>query len=1092
MEINSSTLGCEISRFGLSFLSNEQLYIQKDIIYCNMPLKTGLFLILFLFTLQATRIKELTADDLILRIRNVKYRHFLETPQPTKQLTDGRDSLSLEAHRAKRSALFSTGVKVCPQESMEEVITSHKAYYKLRVCQEAVWEAFQIFLDRVPDTMEYQQWVDACQRDSLCMEDLARNFSSTQEHLDMVASKVSAQDEQERALTPAPGEKCSKSPLELFIMDSDSETGAPDVVPQKLVEHTVEFSVTIVDPVYSALLRDPDSPQREDFTRNLHEKMLHVFDKLPGFKEIQELGFRSEGAAASYAVVFETDGTQAISDTDSTDKYGIEGVLKGMVVKALSEDTSLPVDVLSLTFEPDSSTAGKQESMRSSTEISKESIFLPGEISTQSTKANSEDTIAPCGSMGISFGDLGPDRTQTTSGEGTERSDIQKLDVISSHVPTQPVATELINRSHLEGSKTASLTTEVTSATEGLQGTTTVDYQSKWSEVKEDVGNEIVAPAAPLELESFEVAKASTSTQPEIDFDITPAATPAEATSSILTSPTPTEPAKDVIFHEDDTVGPFEPLETSAEGPVESPTSIDLSDHVESVSATVDTLHRKVPPLGLTTPEPILPAAIPSKLTPTEDLISHLTSDSFLDEEGQTVWTVSPPPHEDSTDIDRETQDVEQSDEEDDTLDPGSGFPSEVDENPQSSAHPLGYVTTSSVTASNHAKELVVFFSLRVTNMMFSEDFFNKSSPEYKSLENTFLELRQFSEPSDSPNPEASSQVTEREQKTLASIPLLPYLQSNLTGFKELEILNFKNGSVVVNSKMTLNKPLPDNVTETVQCVLEDFCKAESKRLDLEINSQSVDVEQADHADPCKFMGCNEFSRCVVNTLTSEPECLCDPGYSTVDGKPCTSICDLQPEYCLNGGLCEIIPGHGAACRCPLGKFWHYHGERCNELVSVPIDPLLFVACLVGSLSVVCAVISILIFINKKCIRTRKTIRLVRSQPAFPFGNTMRVNPVFENDDGVLTHVSSMLCPMSSDSASSQHSGQGTFRSLESLQLSIEIPRQLCTRRSEKFMSEMVDFHQCIPHNETCRRSSRSSCCFLRSPDSDSFEVTIL
>lgn len=39
------------------FFPNEQLYIQKDIIYCNMPLKTGLFLILFLFTLQATRIK---------------------------------------------------------------------------------------------------------------------------------------------------------------------------------------------------------------------------------------------------------------------------------------------------------------------------------------------------------------------------------------------------------------------------------------------------------------------------------------------------------------------------------------------------------------------------------------------------------------------------------------------------------------------------------------------------------------------------------------------------------------------------------------------------------------------------------------------------------------------------------------------------------------------------------------------------------------------------------------------------------------------------------------------------------------------------
>lgn len=61
---------------------------------------------------------------------------------------------------------------------------------------------------------------------------------------------------------------------------------------------------------------------------------------------------RAGGVTASFALVFETDGTQAIGDTYSTDEYGIEGVLKGMVVKALSEDASLPVDVLSLTFEP--------------------------------------------------------------------------------------------------------------------------------------------------------------------------------------------------------------------------------------------------------------------------------------------------------------------------------------------------------------------------------------------------------------------------------------------------------------------------------------------------------------------------------------------------------------------------------------------------------------------------------------------------------------------------------------------------------------------------------------------------------------------
>lgn len=42
---------------------------------------------------------------------------------------------------------------------------------------------------------------------------------------------------------------------------------------------------------------------------------------------------------------------------------------------------------------------------------------------------------------------------------------------------------------------------------------------------------------------------------------------------------------------------------------------------------------------------------------------------------------------------------------------------------------------------------------------------------------------------------------------------------------------------------MKLNEPVPFNVTERVQCVLEDFCNAASKRLNMEIDSQSVDVE---------------------------------------------------------------------------------------------------------------------------------------------------------------------------------------------------------------------------------------------------------
>ncbi len=67
---------------------------------------------------------------------------------------------------------------------------------------------------------------------------------------------------------------------------------------------------------------------------------------------------------------------------------------------------------------------------------------------------------------------------------------------------------------------------------------------------------------------------------------------------------------------------------------------------------------------------------------------------------------------------------------------PNEGYPLETTRVPS-----LKYFTTPSVTTANKGKELVVFFSLRVTNMLFSEDLFNKSSAEYRLLENKFVEL---------------------------------------------------------------------------------------------------------------------------------------------------------------------------------------------------------------------------------------------------------------------------------------------------------------------------------------------------------------
>ncbi|XP_039873600.1 interphotoreceptor matrix proteoglycan 1-like [Simochromis diagramma] len=91
-----------------------------------------------------------------------------------------------ELRRSKRSVFLHSGVRICPQETISEVIASHQAYYQLRVCQEAVWEAFRIFFDRIPGTAEYQRWVHTCQHESLCISDLAKNFSDSEEHVSMI------------------------------------------------------------------------------------------------------------------------------------------------------------------------------------------------------------------------------------------------------------------------------------------------------------------------------------------------------------------------------------------------------------------------------------------------------------------------------------------------------------------------------------------------------------------------------------------------------------------------------------------------------------------------------------------------------------------------------------------------------------------------------------------------------------------------------------------------------------------------------------------------------------------------------------------
>ncbi|XP_037552692.1 interphotoreceptor matrix proteoglycan 2 [Nematolebias whitei] len=266
-------------------------------------------------------------------------------------------------------------------------------------------------------------------------------------------------------------------------------------------------------------------------------------------------------------------------------------------------------------------------------------------------------------------------------------------------------------------------------------------------------------------------------------------------------------------------------------------------------------------------------------------------------------------------------------------------------------------------------RDLTVFFSLRVTNMVFSADLFNKSSSEYKALEQQFIEL------------------------------LVPYLQSNLSHFQNLEILNFRNGSIVVNSRMRFGKPVPQEVTNIIYLILEDFANNAYQTMNLAIDKYSLDVESGDRADPCKFQACNEFSKCMVNQWSGEAECVCDPGYLSVDGLPCQSICEVQHDFCLNDGKCDIIPDKGAICRCRVGENWWYRGEHCEEYVSEPLVVGIAIASVAGFLLVAGGII----FFLARTLRehyddedTEDPLRRGESVPSLK--RATKFNPMYEND----------------------------------------------------------------------------------------------
>ncbi|NWX90115.1 IMPG1 protein, partial [Nothoprocta pentlandii] len=856
-----------------------------------------------------------------------------------------RRIFDMAKHRTKRSPFFSTGVKVCPQESVKQILASHQAYYRLRVCQEAVWEAFRIFLDRIPDTYEYQNWVTACQRETFCIFDIGKNFSNSQEHLEIIQRRVKHRTFQERKdeistektggkkledipsiSTGSPGASLSPYapvPNGTLLNEIVNETKTPvkelgtNAVPELPVEQMVEFSVTLTDQEYTPELSDPESPQYRQLAAKFQLQMQKIFEKLPGFKEIHVLGFKSSSTIARYVVNFERDGSDIKSPTDDLTTIGSNKVenektplspkeekevaaskltvtdLQQLVATALHEDRSLPVDLGTLQFTDESikPPSDSDNDIRSMVTIplappeleDSMSVELPLPYPSPALVEQTGDTLISGFATEI----------PVLSGEIRVPEDFNNFVSSETAFPTKPPRE--LSRERFPTS------TEDTTAD---QQSFTVPFSALLStrSPPKPEGSYLLPPAD--EYTSNELI--TDDLEPPTEQAVTLAVYTTDDTFIPITFLDASDEKREAEMEKEltgITAPPFKEADQD-DLPGQAVKIMDLPESSgDDILVTASPyLHTKTLPffigdLSAAQPGDIIADALPSEqivVLPPATSPSHglsLIIDQSLEVTDSVLAAGSAAPVGAGAavpDIAAEVDGVsEMSTAALDEVEHGSGYISVLRTHPAEAtpAPTLKYVTTSSMTTAAKGKELVVFFSLRVTNMHFSDDLFNRSSSEYKALEQQFMQL------------------------------LLPYLQSNLTGFKQLEILNFRNGSVIVNSKMKFARTVPYNITEAVHCVLEDFCDAAAERLNLEIDSYSLDIEPADQADPCKFMACDEFSECVTNEWSKEADCLCKPGYASRDGLPCRSLCEMEPQLCVNGGKCELVPGTGAVCR---------------------------------------------------------------------------------------------------------------------------------------------------------------------------------
>ncbi|KAF6384863.1 interphotoreceptor matrix proteoglycan 2 [Rhinolophus ferrumequinum] len=1007
-----------------------------------------------------------------------------------KQPLDHREAERQRLLRRRRSTLFSNGVKICPDESVTEALANHMKYFQVRVCQEAVWEAFRTFWDRLPGREEYSYWMNLCEDGITTIFEMGTNFSQSVEHRSLIMKKLAYTKEtvsgscNDQACglelsslvpvddtstlggavlsVPYPGvssyEDTSQSRLE---RPEDSISNEIENVIEESTkpadEQIAEFSIHLLGEQYREELQDPSSFHHQRLVEEFVSQAANAFAGLPGYKDIRVLDFRSpkengSGVDVHYAVAFNG---EAISNTSwdlislHSNKVENHGLVelddKPTAVYTISNFRDYIAETLHQTFllgnsslnpDPDSlqlinavlqtgllvaseernSGSHLLEDVLTKVEVSEDFLLIDPLPSSPLTHLVPKETIPSIEDAGVSLTSSPYVISSVTLAIAKEITIPFGMDSLTSKVKGQLEVSTLMSDTSMEkefmfesglgsgsGQKVSLITwpwseTSLEKSTEPLS--------KSWLE-KEDsllptegVDEKLVtddkmdSTEESTESSKYGHFERSTNFAEEEPLDGPTVPIFAETTtqpvslilskhiseaSGIVTKVPPLLTAIAISAPTDkhDQVEPF--LKKDMEQTTESSSR-------EWFDSKISVVNRDMQPLWTTLPESDLVWAKTSSLgklsrdmlTSTPESIDKLWLKASMTQSTKLPPTTSPTLLEDevimgvqdiSLELDRIGTDYYQSElipEENGKVGSYVEMSTKVHFTEMASGAQPTKKDDSNQTQT--AGALLVFFSLRVTNMMFSEDLFNKNSLEYKALEQRFLEL------------------------------LVPYLQSNLTGFQNLEILNFRNGSIVVNSRMKFSKAVPRDVNNAVYMVLEDFCTTAYQTMNLDIDKYSLDVESGDQANPCKFQACNEFSECLVSPWSGEAECRCHPGYLSVEELPCQSLCDLQPDFCLNDGKCDIMPGHGAICRCRVGENWWYRGEHCEELVSEPLVIGVAIAAVLGLLLVSSAVIFLLVrTLQAQNVRREREKPFSRQPASLSFiEDAVKCNPAYE------------------------------------------------------------------------------------------------